>query len=86
VAAIGVKLNRSVVSHGFALNLTTDLANFDGIVPCGHMEKRPTSVEAVTGKKVDSESAAREYAKHFAKAFGIEVTWEPAESIARITA
>jgi lipoyl(octanoyl) transferase len=86
VAAIGVKLNRSIVSHGFALNLTTDLANFDGIVPCGHMEKRPTSVEAVTGKKVDSESAAREYAKHFAKAFGIEVTWEPAESIARITA
>jgi lipoate-protein ligase B len=86
LAAIGVKLNRSVVSHGFALNLTTDLANFDGIVPCGHMEKRPTSVEAVTGKKVDSESAAREYAKHFAKAFGIEVTWEPAESIARITA
>ncbi|HVD45664.1 MAG TPA: lipoyl(octanoyl) transferase LipB, partial [Candidatus Limnocylindria bacterium] len=34
VAAIGIKLNRSVVSHGFALNLTTDLGYFDGIVPC----------------------------------------------------
>jgi lipoyl(octanoyl) transferase len=86
LAAIGVKLNRSVVSHGFALNLTTDLANFDGIVPCGHLEKRPTSVEALTGKKVDTESAAREYAKHFERVFAIEVSWEPAESIVRITA
>jgi lipoyl(octanoyl) transferase len=86
LAAIGVKLNRSVVSHGFALNLTTDLVNFDGIVPCGHVEKRPTSVEAVTGKKIDTESAAREYAKHFERVFAIEVSWEPAESIVRITA
>jgi lipoate-protein ligase B len=86
LAAIGVKLNRSVVSHGFALNLTTELANFDGIVPCGHLEKRPTSVEAVTGKVIDTERAAREYAKHFERVFAIEVGWEPARSIAPITA
>jgi lipoyl(octanoyl) transferase len=86
LAAIGVKLNRSVVSHGFALNLTTDLANFDGIVPCGHVEKRPTSVEAVTGKRIDTETAAREYAKHFARVFAIEMSWEPAGSIVKITA
>jgi lipoyl(octanoyl) transferase len=86
LAAIGVKLNRSVVSHGFALNLTTDLANFDGIVPCGHVEKRPTSVEAVTGKRIDTESAAREYAKHFARVFAIELSWEPVGSIVKVTA
>ncbi len=86
LAAIGVKLNRSVVSHGFALNLTTNLANFDGIVPCGHVEKRPTSVEAVTGKKIDTQSAAREYAKHFERVFAIEMSWEPAGSVVRITA
>ena len=75
LAAIGIKLNRSVVSHGFALNLTTDLDYFDGIIPCGHIDKRPTSVEALTGRHLDVESAARDYAKHFANVFGAQVEW-----------
>jgi len=81
VAAIGIKLNRSVVSHGFALNLTTDLGYFDGIVPCGHAEKRPTSVEALTGLRLDTESAAHAYAKHFAAVFGAQPEWGSPESV-----
>jgi lipoyl(octanoyl) transferase len=77
VAAIGIKLNRSIVSHGFALNLTTDLEYFDGIVPCGHAEKRPTSVAALTGKRMATEDAARDYARHFARVFGARIEWEP---------
>jgi lipoyl(octanoyl) transferase len=75
VAAIGIKLNRSIVSHGFALNLTTDLDYFNGIVPCGHADLRPTSVEALTGKRVNIEAAAREYARHFESVFGARVEW-----------
>jgi lipoyl(octanoyl) transferase len=81
LAAIGIKLNRSIVSHGFALNLTTDLAYFDGIVPCGHADKRPTSVEAITGEKVETWAAARAYAEHFARVFGAALEWSSAQKV-----
>lgn len=81
VAAIGIKLNRSVVSHGFALNLTTDLEYFDGIVPCGHADKRPTSVETLTGVRLNAEDAARDYAKHFAAVFGAKAEWASPEAL-----
>ncbi|HEY2596910.1 MAG TPA: lipoyl(octanoyl) transferase LipB [Candidatus Dormibacteraeota bacterium] len=81
VAAIGIKLNRSIVSHGLALNLTTDLQYFDGIVPCGHADKRPTSVEALTGKRIDTATAARDYARHFAEVFVTHTEWASPESL-----
>jgi lipoyl(octanoyl) transferase len=79
IAAIGIKLNRSIVSHGFALNLTTDLDYFDGIIPCGHADKRPTSVKAITRRTIATPVAARAYADHFSRAFGAAVDWDIAE-------
>jgi lipoyl(octanoyl) transferase len=81
VAAIGIKLNRSIVSHGFALNLTTDLGYFDGIVPCGHADLRPTSVEAITGAKIDARGAARAYAEHFSRVFDTALEWGSAQKV-----
>ncbi|MCP4423399.1 MAG: lipoyl(octanoyl) transferase LipB [Chloroflexi bacterium] len=51
IAAIGVHINnRGITSHGFALNVATDLSYFDGIVPCGIQNHGMTSVERVTGR------------------------------------
>ncbi|TMD51956.1 MAG: lipoyl(octanoyl) transferase LipB [Chloroflexi bacterium] len=78
VAAIGVKSNGGVVSHGFALNLTTDLDYFGGIVPCGLPDKEATSVERLTGRRIGTEEAARAYAAHFITRFGVELEWKAA--------
>lgn len=51
IAAIGVRIRRWVTLHGAAINVTPDLANFAGIVPCGIADARVTSVAAVSAMK-----------------------------------
>ena len=44
IAAIGIHISRGVTSHGFALNVNTDLAGFELIVPCGISDCAVTSI------------------------------------------
>jgi lipoate-protein ligase B len=78
VAAIGVKLTGRVTSHGFALNLTTDLDYFTGIVPCGLEDKSVTSVERLKGVRISVADAALDYGGYFARSFEVEL--EPSGS------
>lgn len=71
VAAIGVHISRWVTSHGFALNLTTDLRYFQYIVPCG-LSKPVTSMAAL-GADVPRDEVVRSLARHFAALFQFEV-------------
>jgi lipoyl(octanoyl) transferase len=85
VAAIGVKLNERVSSHGFALNLTTDLAIFnEGIVPCGLVGRRATSVQDQGGPRLAVADAARAYPEHFAAAFGVRTAWGDLDDIGKL--
>ncbi len=70
IASIGVHLSRWLTTHGFALNLTTDLSYFGGIVPCGLEGVRMTSVEALTGERPELAGVAEACAGHLAAVFG----------------
>jgi lipoyl(octanoyl) transferase len=52
VAAIGVRVSRSVTMHGFALNCEPDLSVYDRIVPCGIPDADVTSLSAELGRRV----------------------------------
>lgn len=69
VASIGVHLSRWITTHGFALNVTTDLSYFSGIVPCGLSNVEMASIESLTGERPGLAEVADRCAKHFAEVF-----------------
>jgi lipoyl(octanoyl) transferase len=73
LAAIGVRISRWVTSHGFALNVTTDLSGFDLIVPCGIADRGVTSLSALLGRDVGMADVERSVIAHFAAVFERDV-------------
>jgi lipoyl(octanoyl) transferase len=75
IAAIGVHISRSVTSHGFALNVNTDLSFFDLIVPCGIVAKPVTSIERELGREVEMAAVAESVSRNFGGVFGSRMLW-----------
>ncbi len=73
VASIGIHIRRWVTMHGFALNVSTELEHFDGIVACGLDQVRMGSIESLTGSAPPLEEVAVRAARHFADVFDREV-------------
>jgi len=71
VAAIGVHISRWVTSHGFALNVDTDLTYFQYIVPCGLT--KPVTSMAKLGVRATLKEVTQVLARHFGRIFDCEM-------------
>ncbi len=69
LAAIGVRIARWVTSHGFALNVATDLDYFNLIVPCGIADRGVTSLDRLLGRNVDRVEVENHIVSHFCRVF-----------------
>jgi lipoic acid synthetase len=70
VAAIGVRVSRSVTMHGFALNLHPDMGYFGMMNPCGITDREVTTVSDLLGRRVSLEEAVEALVPHFETVFG----------------
>ncbi|MFT4112540.1 lipoyl(octanoyl) transferase LipB [Silvibacterium sp.] len=79
IAAIGVHISRGITSHGFAWNITTDLRDFQLIVPCGITDRDVTSLELEADEDhrpaPTMENAVNSIARHFGRIFEHQVLW-----------
>jgi lipoate-protein ligase B len=64
-----VRIARWITSHGFALNVNTDLHYFDLIVPCGIVGRGVTSLAALLGRRIDSSEVEDRVAINFSRVF-----------------
>jgi lipoyl(octanoyl) transferase len=69
VGAIGVRISRWITSHGFAFNVTTDVAFFDLIVPCGIADRGVTSLAAQAGREPSMSEVEDRFVEQFAAVF-----------------
>jgi len=72
ICAMGVRTSRWVTMHGFALNVNSDLAYFDYIIPCGIKGKSVASMHAELGREIDMEEVKEKILKHFKEIFEVE--------------
>jgi lipoyl(octanoyl) transferase len=75
LAAIGIHISRFITSHGFALNVNTDLSYFNLIIPCGIASKPVTSMQQQLGRELDLNAVAESISRNFGVVFQSQILW-----------
>ncbi len=69
VASIGIAVRKWVTYHGIALNVNTDPAWFNWIVPCGHADEKITSMDKELGHALDMVEVKERFIEEFCRSF-----------------
>lgn len=77
LAAIGVRISRWITSHGFALNVSTDLEAFSLIVPCGITDRGVTSIDRLLGRPIPMSEVEAAVVRAFCDVFDREIGSDP---------
>ena len=75
IAALGIHISRGVTSHGFALNVNTDLNYFDLIIPCGIASRPVTSMAKQLGRQLSLQEVAHSISRNFGTVFESQMLW-----------
>jgi lipoyl(octanoyl) transferase len=73
IAAIGIAVSKRVSFHGFALNVNTDLSQFELVNPCGIRDKGVTSMQRLLGRPVSMPLVKHQVAAAFETVFDVEL-------------
>ena len=73
IAAIGLRIQRWITMHGFALNVDPDLKHFSYINPCGFSDRRATSMSRLLGRKVSMKAVISRLIVHFSDVFNAQI-------------
>ena len=73
ICAMGVRCSRWITMHGLALNVNTDLAYFENIIPCGIVNKQVTSMAKELQTNVDINDVKEKLLQNFKTVFGVEL-------------
>ncbi len=86
IASIGIRIERGITLHGFALNVDMDLAPFQRIHPCGFTDCLVSSMSALRGKTIPLDKVKDDLARIFGEVFSIEWTTVAERSDNRLVA
>ena len=74
IASVGIRVSRWVTSHGFALNVDTDLSFFSLMRPCGIAGCEMTSIARLTGR-ANMDAVKKQVVENFESVFGRRALW-----------